>query len=252
MKRTLTPIITASVLFSPMLFNSTAKAVTYPTVEYSAGHADIGVAYEGGELDLHYHFGTDTVLDGVYQGVESEYSTDDVYTRVPDSQSISRPAGSQWDFLGTTAGSTIWYLPQNNVAGLPFLGTAAEELTIGEWAGPITYTFDILDIPAGAEFSIWQTDFFGSPVVQIATSDGTPDTLAVPVGSHSHYNIGFTEPGVYQISLTATGTHNSGGEVTDEGTLWFAVGDNTVIPEPASLALMGLGGLMVIKRRRLA
>ena len=54
-------------------------------VEYSAGHADIGVALENGDLELHYHFGGNAVLDGVMLGTGAEFAPQDIYVRVSDS-----------------------------------------------------------------------------------------------------------------------------------------------------------------------
>lgn len=220
-----------------------------PLIEYSAGHADLGVAYENSELDLHYHFDTNAVLDGVIQGVESEYDVDEVYTRVPDSQVFSRLDGAEWDFLGVAAQETVWFLPQRNALGAPFLGVGAEALGFDDWTGPISYEFSVVDMPDGAAFSIWRTNAFGTPTVQVATSLAGADSFEVSVGSHTHFNWGFTSEGIYQIRLTATGEHRVDGLVDDTGVIWFAVGDATVIPEPASAVLVA-GGLLLMRRRR--
>ena len=211
------------------------SAQAQPATEFSAGHADVGVAYESSELELHCHFHAGATLDGVVQGVDAEYDPGDVFIRVADTQMVSRPAGSQWDFLGTAAEDALWFLPQSNSPGVPFLGTGAEELVSGDWTGPITYEITGVTRPAGSQFSIWQTDFFGSPVVQVATSDGLSDSLIVPVGSHNHHNWGFTMPGVYQVEITASGTLASSGEaIQDTQVVWFAVGDDV---DPASSTL---------------
>ena len=129
-------------------------AIAAPAVEYSAGHADIGVEYEGGLLVLHYHFGDSAVLNGVVQGVESEYAPHEAYTRVPDAQKTARPAGAPWDFLGTPEGADLWLLPQHHVADVAHLGVAAEELDGADWIGSITSTITDVVGPAGSPFSM--------------------------------------------------------------------------------------------------
>src|SRR5947209_5382053 len=47
---------------------------------------------------------------------------------------VPRPGGSQWDFLGVTAGTPLWILPQNQNLNLLYLGTAALETTPGTFA----------------------------------------------------------------------------------------------------------------------
>jgi surface-anchored protein len=209
-------------------------AQAQPAIEYSAGHADIGVEYDASELELHYHFGTDAKLDGVVQGVETEFDLGEVFTRAGDAVKFPAPGGAQWSFLGTSSGNDIWVLPQSNTSGVPFLGVAAEEVgASGDWTGPISYEITGVTRPSGSHFSIFQTDAFGQPVVQVATQDGLSDTLTVPVGSHSHYNWGFTKPGVYQMEMTASGTRSGSGEkVQDTQVVWFAVGDSADPADP--------------------
>ena len=227
------------------------SAQAIPTmIEYSAGHADLGVAYGSSELELHYHFDVGTVLDDVQQGAGSEFAPNEVYVRVSDSTKTVRPGASQWDFLGNNAGEELWILPQGNVAGVPFFGIATEGIgPAGDWVGGIDFEFTAVTAPAGAHFSLWQTDGFGSPVPFVVTSDGLPDTHSIAVGGHNHYNWGFTAEGVYQIEIVASGTHASNGFVSDTETFWFAVGSSTVIPEPATAGLVGVGVLCLLRRR---
>jgi len=228
-------------------------AAAAPMVEYSDGHADIGMAYEDDELFLHYHFHSGAVLNGVELMDEAEYEPEDIYVRVPSSQFVNRPPGATWDFIGTSAGGDVWYLPQGQIAGVPFLGSGAEETDPADWApGSFTYIITAVSRPAGSHFSIWQSDPFGSPIVLATTNDGLPDTLPVPAGSHIHYNWGFTAEGIYQVQITAAGTHLIDGPVTDTGTFWFAVGDGTqVVPEPSALLLAAVScGLLLMQRQR--
>lgn len=218
---------------------------------YTSGHADIGVAYEGGAFEPHWHMHGDAVVNGAPLGVDSEFAPGDVLAFVPN-PSISRPAGAQWDFLGTTAGSPLWFLPANNISGKPFLGIAAEELTPSEWSS-LTLSLVGLSGPSGGQFSLWQTDAFGGPVVKMASSDGFSgaDTMAVipGQGGHDHYFYGFTKAGVYQVTLKWDGEHTSDGSISATETFAFGV---TVVPEPADVAWLAALGLAAFawQRRR--
>jgi surface-anchored protein len=230
-------------------------------ITYSSGHADIGVGYDEGSFFLHYHFGAGAVLDGtpLPGGLPTEayeFEPNTANTFVPLSSSAARPAGSQWDFLGTAAGNTIYFLPQGNVPGLPFLGIASEDLNPGEWTGPITWALTGFSGPG--QFSVWQTDFGGNPLVRWATSDGIGpgDSFGLGVGGHDHFNYGFTAPGAYDVTITATGTNTTAGVLSDTATFRFQVGppsdpEPPVVPEPASLVLagMGLGFVVVVQSR---
>ena len=107
-----------------------ASTSTAEVTEYSAGHADIGLAITGGDLILRYQFYEGSVLDGVPETSSTNVEPDDAYVRVADSAKVSTTAPAP--FLGTTAGDDIWVLPQTGsvatARGLPFLGLNAEAL----------------------------------------------------------------------------------------------------------------------------
>ena len=229
-------------------------------VEYTDGHADIGLGYEGpGELFLHYHFEGATV-DGMTVN-DAEFEPEDVYTRVPDSRGFNVDSDAGLEFTGVmpdgnTSTSDLWILPQGNVSGVPFLGFATEELSAADWVGDLTFALTGVrftpfgtGIPGQGEFSLWQTGPFGGRTPFMSTVDGidpTEDFLSLAPGNHDHFNYGFSEEGQYEIDFTASGTHVMDGFVEDFGTFQFAVGNATPafapapVPEPGSMALIGL------------
>jgi surface-anchored protein len=206
------------------------------TPVYSSGHADIGLEYDAAarRFRLFYNFG---------EGVESEDGTPierthqaptAVATRVPD-PAFPRPFEGSWDFLGANADEPIWYNPQTNEPSKPFFGFATEHLSPPKWSGPIRWSLTgLLEGPADGEFSLWQTDIFGSPLALFATSDGIDeeDEFVQGVGGHDHFNWGFTQPGVYRVELSAEGTHVTDGLVTGAGIFTFLVGNETSIVDP--------------------
>lgn len=216
---------------------------------YTSGHADIGVGYEAGALDPHWHLHEGTAVNGVPLAAEAEYAPDGLLAYVPD-PAIARPAGAQWDFLGTAAGSPLWFIPQAEDPSKPFLGIASEELLPAEWSS-LRLALVSFSGPAGGEFSLWQADLFGTPVVRMATSDGVGagDAFALTVGGHDHFNYGFTQPGEYAVTLKWDGVHQTDGPVTASATYGFTVQQ---VPEPGTATLLVLGALgwLALGRRR--
>lgn len=210
--------------------------VASATPVYASGHADIGLEYDAAarRFRLFYNFG---------EGVESEDGTQierthqaptAVATRVPD-PAFPRPFETSWDFLGAEADEPIWYNPQTNEPSKPFFGFATEHLSPPKWNGAIRWSMTrMLERPTDGEFSLWQTDIFGSPLALFATSDGIDeeDEFVQGVGGHDHFNWGFTQPGVYRIELSAEGTHVTDGLITGAGVFTFLVGSETSIGEP--------------------
>lgn len=217
---------------------------------YTEGHGDIGVAYVGGAFEPHWHLHLGTVVNGSPLSEDTEYAPGEALAFVP-SPSVNRPAGAQWDFLGTAAGNPLWMLPQSNQAGKPFLGIASEELVLSEWSS-LTLSLVGVSGPSGGQFSLWQSDAFGSPVVKMASGDGITgaDAMSMIPGGHDHYFYGFTQPGVYQVTLKWDGMHTGDGAVSATETFAFGV---TVVPEPGEVGIavaVGLGVLAWYRNRR--
>ncbi|REK17417.1 MAG: PEP-CTERM sorting domain-containing protein [Planctomycetota bacterium] len=226
--------------FAVLLGGTTASAAT----NYTSGHADIGVAYEGpNDLWPHFHFGGNAQPPSL---ANDEVEPAEIVVIVPDN-AVPRPAGAQWDFLGTPAGQPLWFLSQSSVPGEPFLGIATEELDSADWVGNIDVALkSVASSPAGSNFSLWFTDI-GGPNVQWATDDGVPDTFSMPTGTHAHYNFGFTKPGVYQLEIEFSGTHVTDGFQAASDIFTF-----NVVPEPSTwvMAAMALSGLACVSLRR--
>jgi surface-anchored protein len=135
----------------------------------------------------------------------------------------TRPAGSQWDFIGVGAGETFWQLTQTQSFDSLFLGFGAQETTPSQIA---SYTpsdprvpnaarwirVDLKSVRGPGAFSVWQTGVSGT-TVWMASSDGIDptDSFYLPAGGHIHVNWGFTKPGLYEIEFEASAYLNAPG-----------------------------------------
>jgi surface-anchored protein len=131
---------------------------------------------------------------------------------------------------------------------LPFLGFGTEELTASEWSGNISLSLKAISGPG--TFSVWGVSGFGAPELKMSSVNGisADDRLLLVPGSHGHFNVGFSAPGDYLVTLEASGNHLIDGlRSSDPATYRFQV-----IPEPSTwaLALTGVGfGAWVLRKR---
>lgn len=213
-------------------------------------HVDIGIDYTAlGGWDLHIHDEDDLL----------EYAPDEAILGVGWQAEQPRPAGAGFDFIGVSAGQPVWILPQIQDPALNFLGIGAEELDpddlLQAWdpdgAGPLASAkwlqIDLLSVTGPGHFSLWTNS--GS-TVSFASADGigSADRAFVLAGGHSHFNWTFTQPGTYAVELQVTSTLAGGGTSTSApATYTFSV---AAAPEPGTLALLAIGGTLVIVRRR--
>lgn len=195
------------------------------------------------EFDLHLHAAADAASDmfDTAGNPVSEAPPGGALLPVVSTAKTTRPAGASWDFTGANSGGDIWVLPKSKVDGILFLGIGAEEISAGDLAGPITLIFQNLTGPSGGVFSMWDFNLFGSlqPLVTSATGFGLSNSLTIAAGGHTHFNYGFTVPGLYDVTFEARATLAEGlggGEVTGAGTFRFGVFDTgSPYPEPSPM-----------------
>lgn len=206
---------------------------------WTQGHGDIGIAYEGGAWDLHIHVEGATVGGTVYP--DQEFEPDEVDIEVPNTD--TRAAGSQWDPIGVGDGASFYLSPQNEVVGTPYVGLATEEIDPGVFVGD-EITLSLMGVSGPGDFSMYSVDGFGTPTFYMSTADAGADDATLSVGSHTHYNLGFTAAGTYEVTFEGSGT-------LDDGNSTFTSGQATytfVVPEPTSLLLL-LPGVALLRRR---
>lgn len=198
---------------------------------WTAGHGDIGLAYEDGELDLHLHLHEGAVLNGTTLAEDAEPSPSMVEIVVSN---VARMVSTEELEEGTGAheGETLWVLPVVENPQLPFLGFGTEELDPADWTGDLTFTLVGVESPSGeGHFSAFTSDGLGGFDFPISTHDGgisAADHLDQAAGTHNHVSLAFTEPGRWLVTFVATGTHVEDGPVTSVPVTYvFEVGTST-------------------------
>ncbi len=181
------------------------------------------------ELDLHLH--SSELPD---DGYPAEIGAGDALLPVKAAAKGTRPAASQFDFIGVASGAPYWRLPKSQNPSLLFLSIGTEELAPADFASTITWSLVGVTGTAGGAapgtFSLWDVDDFGGvvPLMSTLPGAGTPNSLVVAAGGHYHFNYGFTAPGLYNVEFSATATLAEalgGGQVTGTAIYSFGVFD---------------------------
>ncbi|MCC6232026.1 MAG: choice-of-anchor M domain-containing protein [Verrucomicrobiales bacterium] len=204
------------------------------------GHVDIGIGYDAGAFDLHVHD----------EESDTEYSPGDAVLGVNASARRLTSAGLGVA-LGLSAGTPLWILPAAQDPELLFLGLGTEELSDSEWSGNLSLTLKGISGPGSV--AAWSVGSLGEISVHLNSRDGVnaSDRFSLLAGSHGHVNLGFTEPGNYELLFEATGTHLTDGVVAS-GDVAYAF---SVIPEPSVGRLAAIGvvtGWLFRRRTRCA
>lgn len=241
----------------------TSSTSTHAALVYIAGHADIGVGFEDGGLHLHLHAENPITVFGGGTAAAGEYDADAFIIGVPG-PSVSRPAGSQWNFLADAENNPVWFLPAQDdpMNPKPFLGIATEELDAAEgWTTQLTWALDSITPVFGdaSSLAIYNVDQFQSIDVRASTliPTGTNNEWTQAPGGHDHFNYGFTGQGLYDVTLSVSGTNAGGGlsgiaagNYSDTATFRFATGSAiSAVPEPSGALLLGVASAFTMFRR---
>ncbi len=206
------------------------------------GHTDVGIDYDNDfdAWNLHVH----------YEVTDTEYSPpSDALLFVKNGAHGTVSSDPAYSFLGTP-GSDVWTLPQFQDLNLLFLGFGAEEISSGVFQGD-QFTMSLTGVSGPGSFVMYETDDFSVPTMLLSSLDGISgaDSLLVPAGEHRHVNWAFSAPGDYVVTFNASGIRQSDSQFTTSGNVgyYFRV---EAVPEPATAALMGVGVLGLLLRRR--
>lgn len=136
-------------------------------------------------------------------------------------------------------GAPLNILPQSQDPSLLYLGISAEGVPSGVFTGGLT--FHLKDVQGPGSFFLWQASAFGDYNVKMNSANGLSDADSTSpiIGSHEHYNWGFTRPGIYYVTLQVSGRRT--GENTDIASLDtpFVFHVLPLPPSPATLRIVG-------------
>jgi surface-anchored protein len=230
----------------PLLFSSVpvhaASLVTGGHIDFPAfgyvSNADViadPTLTQGFEPHIHNEGGADgAIIDGVRVEDDTEFEPDELIVVGRKSSTIA---------VGST---TYYWLPETEAQaaaqGVPFVGIGLEELAVSDWVGG-TVTLSLASFSGPGEFLLWQDDGFGGEIIFLDTANNIT-SFTLTAGSHTHYNWGFTNEGVFDLEFGISGTHVDDGFQSGSATYTIA------IPEPSAALLGALGALGLLRRRR--
>lgn len=107
-------------------------------------------------------------------------------------------------------------------------------------------TLALIAVDGPGIFSVYKTNM-GQPTVFMTGGNGMDANGAsvMPAGEHGHFNIPFSEAGWFQITVESS--------AVDQATLERMTSTETftfhVVPEPATLILLGIGGALIRRKQ---
>jgi surface-anchored protein len=149
---------------------------------------------------------------------------------------LTLPAGTPFG----SAGQPFWILPQSQNPNLLYLGVNSERIPSGVFTGPLTIQLKRMVGPG--YFMVWQATGPGQYNIRVNTRDGisTNDNFMPLIGSHEHFNWGFSTTGVYCATFQAFGQRI--GETTNifspESTFLFQI---LPLPPPTNYSTWAKG-----------
>ena len=196
------------------------------------GHVDLGLQVIDGQADFLAR--DDSAATPVWRAL------DDIVFKVGDNAQLTLPEDEAFSFVGAEPGAQVWVVPQTEQAEVPWLGWNTQAPSLNESVDR-GVTMEFLGHTGPGEFSMFlQNGGFEPPQLLWSTAEQKTDGFWVDLGTHTHANWVFTEPGIHQVRVRMSGEGKSGtgdtagaqgNEVSAESVLTFAVGDGTDVAE---------------------
>lgn len=182
------------------------------------GHVDLGAMQLDGKLALLLR--DDSAEKPVWRKPE------DVVLLAPDAAQVPAPDKPEYAFIGAKPGEKIWVLPQTQQPGIVWPGWSTQHPTLAD-AVTRGVTMRLKSVNGPGKVSVFLQDGnFGQPR-QLFASDGSAQEIWIDLGTHTHANWVFTQPGVYGLEFEYTGQNSAGETLSTSAVVQFAVGDTT-------------------------
>lgn len=185
-----------------------------------AGHADLGAMF----IDdaLHLMVRDDTQVPPVWRDL------DDVVFKVGEEALQTLPEGDTFAFTGATAGQEVWVIPQQEVAGVPWLGWNTQSPALLEKAtSGMSLEFGGHEGPGNFSLFVQPGGFSEPQQLWNAMEEGAQPMWVEP-NTHTHANWVFTDPGVHLVGIRAVVKDDAGQLHEAESVVRLALGDATV------------------------
>lgn len=150
-----------------------------------------------------YTPGGSNVLDLAARDEDNKinYASNEVLLVCKSSAQLTLPTGTPFG----DGGNPFWILPQSQNVNLLYLGMSAEGIPQAVFNGPLTVQLKAIDAPG--YFMVWQSTGPGQFNIRVNTRDGlsAADAFTPLIGSHEHFNWGFSSTGVYCLTFQVSG-----------------------------------------------
>ena len=184
--------------------------------------------HEHVDLRILYAPGTSNLLTLVARDEDHaiNYPSNQVILVGRTNAQLTLPAGTPFG----DGGQPFWILPQSQNVNLLYLGVSAEGIPAGVFNGPLSVQLKSLDGPG--YFMAWQATGPGQFNIRMNTRDGisTNDAFTPLIGSHEHFNWGFSSTGIFSVTFQVVGQRV--GEATNITSPWTTLVFQ-ILPLPA-------------------
>lgn len=193
-------------LFALFAFPLAVFAQTNFTV-LTREHTDFRIGYHPDGANL-------LTLTARNEDLGVNYPSNQVILVVRESSRLTLPPGTPFG----DAGAPLWILPQSQNVNLLYLGVSAEGIPAGVFNGPLAVQLKSLEGPG--YFMAWQATGPGQYNIRLNTRDGisAADACTPLIGSHEHFNWGFSSTGIYCATFQVVGQRI--GEATNITSPW--------------------------------
>lgn len=193
------------------------EEIGHGPTEITQGHVDMGPKMVDGQFSVLVR--DDSVSPPVWR------DPNEVVLRVSDAAKTTLPEGDRYSFLGATAGTEMYVVPQTQNQDVVWLGWNTQDPEITQLLDRgVTMTYRGHTGPGTFHLFLESGTFDVPPEVLWDSTAAASQEFWVDVNTHTHANWVFSEPGIHLVDVTVKGKTVNGDEVSADTVLRFAVG----------------------------